>query len=521
MTAPARLGGGLLGCALAFGQAIPVTVPEARVALVIGNAAYPGAALANPLNDAKAMSRFLKQAGFEVIEQLDATRETMSSALASATARMAGRQATAVFYYAGHGLQVDWRNYLIPVEARPGSTEEARATTMDLGTVVEAFRRAGTRRNILILDACRNNPFRRASTASGLAQMDAPSGTLLAYATAPGHVADDGNDGNGLYTGQLLSEIARPGARIEDVLKRVRLGVRRKSSGLQVPWESTSLEDDFYFLPPKEGSPITEADRDRRLDQEFAEWTLAEQAHSPESLIGFLSRHPSGPFSELAQFKLDQLQKVAVQPQARPGAVPVLASGINRYKVGDILEYQETWKAPSHFRGRVIYEVIKASDDRVELQVSFLRPDGRVKVVKHQVWDQLGNLLGDNKGSLRSMPWVQVPADLSLGKRWFSEFWLIPEEGSALRKMRISWDLRVTGQEPVEGPKGKVLAFKVEGSSRTSVHSPGGTTYWVDPSTFIKLKETTWRKDSSGQPSIDLHRELLSYRPAGGGTPAH
>jgi len=489
------------------------------VALVIGNAAYPGAPLSNPLNDAKAMSRFLRGAGFEVVEQLDATREAMQSAVAAAASRMDGRQATAVFYYAGHGIQVDWRNYLIPVDARPTSAAEARATTLDLGVVVEAFRKAGTRRNLLLLDACRDNPFRQAATATGLAQMDAPSGTLLAYATAPGHVADDGSLGNGLYTSHLLQEIARPGAKIEDVLKRVRLGVRRQSAGRQVPWESTSLEDDFFFLPPQAGSPPTEAEQENRLDHEFTAWVEASKTHTPEALLGFLGRHPSGPFSELAQFKLDQLQKVSVLPQVRPGAAVVLPSGTNRFRVGDILEYQETWKAPNRFRGRVIYEVLKASDERVDLQVAFLRPDGQVKVIKQQSWDQLGNLLSDNTGARRTLPWVQVPADLSLGKRWISEFWLEPEEGSKLRRMRISWDLRVVGQEQVEGPKGKVLAFKVEGTSKTSVHSPGGTTYWVDPATFIKLRETTWRKDSSGKPSIDVHRELLSYRRSGDARP--
>lgn len=515
MIVPACLWPGLVAGASLLAQTAPAPAPlDARIALVIGNAAYPGAALANPLNDARAMTRFLKGAGFDVVEQLDATREAMQAALATATSRMTGRQATAVFYYAGHGIQVDWRNYLIPVDARPTSAAEARATTLDLGTVVEAFRKAGTRRNILVLDACRDNPFHQAATASGLAQMDAPAGTLLAYATAPGHVADDGSRANGLYTGHLLEELGRPGTRIEDILKRVRLGVRRDSSGRQVPWESTSLEDDFYFLPVK-GTILTDAERDARLDQQVAQWGHVEQTNSPDSLLTFLANHPSGPFSELAQFRLDQLQKVAIQPQARPGSVPVLASGTNRFRAGDILEYQETWKAPNHFRGRVTYEVLKASDERVDLRVSFLRPDGQVKVIKQQTWDQLGNLLSDNKGARRSLPWVQVPADLSLGKRWISEFWLVPEKSSKLRRMRISWDLRVVGQDLVEGPGGKVLAFKVEGASKTSLHSPGGTTYWVDPATFIKLRETTWRKDASGQPSIDVHRELLSYRRAG------
>ena len=502
---------------MALGQALPAPAQEGRVALVIGNGAYPGAALANPLNDAKAMSRFLKQAGFEVIEQLDATRETMTAALATATARMAGRQATAIFYYAGHGLQIDWRNYLIPVDARPTSAAEARATTLDLGTVLEAFRKAGTKRNLVLLDACRDNPFRQAATATGLAQMDAPPGTLLAYATAPGHVADDGSLGNGLYTGHLLAEAARPGTKIEDVFKRVRLSVRRQSAGLQVPWESTSLEDDFFFFPPQTGIPISEAEQDLHLEQEYTEWRHAEMSHNQEALLGFLARHPSGSFSELAQFKLDQLEKPSVLPQVRPGSSPVLPSGTNRFRVGDVLEYQETWKAPNRFRGRVIYEVLRASNDQVDLQVSFLRPDGQVKVIKHQTWDQLGNQLTYPDGSRRTMPWVQVPADIALGKRWISEFWLLPEEGTSHRRMRISWDLRVVGQEVLDGPKGKVRAFKVEGVSRTNVHSPGGTTYWVDPATFIKLRETTWRKDSSGSPSIDLHRDLLSYRRGGNG----
>lgn len=240
-------------------------------------------------------------------------------------------------------------------------------------------------------------------------------------------------------------------------------------------------------------------------------------SHNQEALLGFLARHPSGSFSELAQFKLDQLEKPSVLPQVRPGSSPVLPSGTNRFRVGDVLEYQETWKAPNRFRGRVIYEVLRASNDQVDLQVSFLRPDGQVKVIKHQTWDQLGNQLTYPDGSRRTMPWVQVPADIALGKRWISEFWLLPEEGTSHRRMRISWDLRVVGQEVLDGPKGKVRAFKVEGVSRTNVHSPGGTTYWVDPATFIKLRETTWRKDSSGSPSIDLHRDLLSYRRGGNG----
>ena len=507
-----------LGC-LAIPRPGPAPGVENRVALVVGNAAYPQAPLENPGNDARAMGRLLKSVGFEVIERFDADRRGLEAAVGEAAARMAGRQATAVFYYAGHGVQVDWRNYLVPVDARPASAEEVRTSSLDLGSVLEAFARAGTRRNIVLLDACRNNPFRGAVSGAGLAQMDAPPGTLLAYATAPGHVADDGSRGNGLYTGHLLQEIARPGTKLEDALKRVRLRVRTESGGQQVPWESTSLEDDFCFLPPPAGPAATEAERDQRLDEASAEWAQAAKASTPGALLAFLARHPSGPFSELAQFRLDQLQKVTVRPQPRPGTAPLLPSGTNRFRAGDVLEYQETWEAPNQYRGRVIYEVLRTTDEQVDLQVSFLRPDGRVKVIKRQVWDQLGNQLTYQDGSRRSLPWVQIPADLSLGKRWISEFWLSPEEGSGLRRMRISWDLRVVAQELVEGPRGKVPAFKVEGVSTSSLHAPGGTTYWVDPSTFIKLRETTWRKDAAGHPSIQVHRELLSHRRGGAATP--
>ena len=514
MKLTSRLGIAVLATTLpvAPGNVAP-SPTEARVALVIGNAAYPEFPLVNPVHDAQAMGRTLKAAGFEVFERLDATKESMAAGLAEAVSRMSGRQATAVFYYAGHGIQIDWRNFLIPVNARPRNASEAQTMTLDLGQVIEAFRKAGTRRNILVLDACRNNPFRALTEAKGLAQMDAPPGTLLAYATAPGHVADDGVKGNGLYTGNLLEELGRD-AKIEDVFKRVRLKVRQQSAGRQIPWESTSLEDDFFLRAPGAKPAATEVERDQRLEREHAEWEEALKLSTPEALIGYLTQHPSGPFSELAQFRLDQVQKVQVLPQVKPGSPTVLSSGINRFRVGDVLEYRETWNAPMHMDGRVVYEVQRAGDDQVEVKVSYLGRDGRVKTTKTQLWDQLGNLLSYNDGTRRSLPWVQVPADLSLGKHWVSEFWVLPEAGSTHQRMRISWNLKVTGREQMQHGGRDLLTFRVEGTSTSSLKSPGGTVYWVDPGTFIKLQESTWRENAAGLRVVDYHRELLAYRPA-------
>jgi uncharacterized caspase-like protein len=190
-----------------------------RLALVIGNATYPGdAALANPGNDARAMAQTLGQMGFDVLTVKDGTRAQMLAAIAEAQKRLQGRSGVAMLYYAGHGVQLDWRNYLVPVDARFTGPQDVSAQAVDVALAMDAFRTAGTRMNIVVLDACRDSPF-KAGSAKGLAPFDAPSGTFLAYATAPGNVADDGNTGNGLYTKYLLQELQKPQAKSEDVFK--------------------------------------------------------------------------------------------------------------------------------------------------------------------------------------------------------------------------------------------------------------------------------------------------------------
>lgn len=224
---------------------------DIRVALIIGNSAYPGnMALVNPSNDAQAMADVLKRLGFSVVELRDGNKVQMSAAIAKASDALKGKQGVGMLYYAGHGLQLDWRNYMVPVDANLKSATDVPQQTIDLSSVIDIFKAAGNRMNIVVLDACRDNPFGgTTSSAKGLAQLDAPPSTFLAYATAPGNVAEDGTEktGNGLYTQFLLQELKRPTAKIEDVFKRVRLNVRKQSQGRQIPWESTSLEDDFFF----------------------------------------------------------------------------------------------------------------------------------------------------------------------------------------------------------------------------------------------------------------------------------
>ena len=223
---------------------------DVRVALVIGNSRYVNTpSLSNALNDAKAVAAALRSLGFKVEMVEDGSKQRMDAALAGIQQLLRKRQGLAMLYYAGHGVQVNWRNYMLPVEIRLTTPAELPGQSLDVAAVIEVFRAAETRMNIVVLDACRDNPFGTAGSGKGLAPMDAPPGTLLAYATQPGNVADDGDElaGNGPYAQFLTLELRRPFARVEDVFKRVRYQVRKTTRGRQIPWESTSLEEDFVF----------------------------------------------------------------------------------------------------------------------------------------------------------------------------------------------------------------------------------------------------------------------------------
>lgn len=227
-------------------------VAEQRLALVIGNAAYPTEPLQNPANDARDLAQVLSKLGFEVIHRENLSQNDMKKSIRTFGKKLQGG-GVGLFYYAGHGVQVDGKNYLIPVNAAVNSEREVEYESVDVGFVLAQMEAARNPLNIVILDACRNNPFSRSfrSSTRGLASIDAPAGTLIAYATAPGSVASDGNAGNGLYTQELLANMRQPELKIEEVFKRVRIGVQQKTAGKQVPWESSSLTGDFYFITEK------------------------------------------------------------------------------------------------------------------------------------------------------------------------------------------------------------------------------------------------------------------------------
>lgn len=243
-------------------------VDETRFALVIGNADYSSAPLNNPANDAELMAQSLRRVGFQVDMRANLGRSEMKRAINS-FGRSLKRGGTGLFYYAGHAMQIKGQNYLLPTNENIQSEKDVSYDGIDVNLILNEMLHAKTRVNIVILDACRNNPFTRSTRSAerGLAYMSAPAGTFIAYATSPGSVASDGAGGNSIYSEKLAEYVQIPGLKIEDVFKDIRVAVNDKTAGHQTPWESTSLMGDFYFCPehldirPEKPSPVHLAEK--------------------------------------------------------------------------------------------------------------------------------------------------------------------------------------------------------------------------------------------------------------------
>ncbi len=238
---------------LSISTSLPASsLSEKRIALVIGNSSYVVRPLLNPRNDADDMSRALKNAGFEVIDIRDASLAQMRNAVRQFGDRLLTRDVGLV-YYSGHGMEVRGRNYFIPINADIKRSDEIADQSLDVNLILEKMETAKKGVNILIVDACRDDPFGRSfrSSSKGLATMDAPQGTIIAFATSPGKVAADGDGRNSPYTKNLIKAMQVPNLPIEQVFKQVRRAVQQETKNQQTPWENTSLSGDFYFSVKK------------------------------------------------------------------------------------------------------------------------------------------------------------------------------------------------------------------------------------------------------------------------------
>lgn len=509
--------------------AAAVATASQRVALVIGNGAYRDAPLNNPPNDARAMAQALKESGFAVTLQVDTDIQGMLTSI-----RRFGDQlrkgGVGVFYYAGHGMQIKGRNYLIPVNSVIQREDEVAYQAVDAQAVLDKMEAAGNGTNIMILDACRNNPFARSfrSSQQGLAQMDAPVGTLVAFATAPGSVASDGRGSNGLYTHHLLSAMREPGAKVEDVFKRVRSAVRRESKDKQVPWEATSLEGDFYFTAPSDTAPSANAALEESM------WALVRASGDALDLKTFVARFPNSVHAAEALARLKQNPPaptaIAAPPPTAPTAPPTqpsppaqpasLAVGANPFgfSVGDRWSYQQIDK----YKGEVI--------SNWNRRISRILPNGDL-LSGSTVMSPNGNLrqLTNNRFPSRVYSEVEVlfPKKMETGHQ---------EDFSYQERSRRSdgkefeqvfkGTLKVKGQERIKVPAGEFTAFRVERVATVTGTQTNGNdswqahqeiVYWYVPSLhyYVALDET-WR---SGKDAPTLKRnELTSYEIAGAQT---
>ena len=299
-----------------------------RVALVVGNGGYDPrniTRLDNPVNDARLMEATLKSVGFEVVLATDAGQDEMKGAIKAFGRRLreAGRDAVGLFYYAGHGVEAGGNNYLIPLGAEVESATNLPIDTVPAQWVLSQMEDAGNRLNLVILDACRNNPYagRVRGAGRGLARMDAPSGSLIAYSAAPGKEADDGEGENSPYTLALAGALVEPGLKVEDVFKRVRARVEEETgrkARKQTPWEHSSLKGDFYFVPPEvDDDDSGKVDDDDPVPDEAKNaWDAAKRENTIAAYRAVVA-HFSGFYATLAQAKVKELEAAVLAEERR------------------------------------------------------------------------------------------------------------------------------------------------------------------------------------------------------------
>lgn len=263
----AAAGAATLASAWPLRRVLAAVPAEKRVALVIGNSTYKSAPLKNPVRDAVAVADSLRQLDYDVALRQNTTLVEMIESLREFAVK-APKSAVRLLFYAGHGIQARGRNYLLPVDQEPQSEDEIAAKAADVGEFIDRLSQIKTGLNIVVLDACRVNPFAggvivgpdgrrlkfRGVTPTGLAPLDAPVGTLVAFSTAPNGVALDGPTGeHSIYAKHLLANMGTPGLPIEQLFKRVRIGVAEETQRVQVPWESSSLTTEFCFRRGADG----------------------------------------------------------------------------------------------------------------------------------------------------------------------------------------------------------------------------------------------------------------------------
>lgn len=322
----------------------PLAAADARprVALVIGNAAYKSGALANPVNDARAIAAKLRGFGFTILFYENLGVRDIGRVYREFRNRIVPGGVALVFY-AGHGVQFKGQNYFPAVDSSIAMEEDVPLQSLNLNTLLDNMEEAKAGISLVFLDACRDNPFARRfrSASRGLAKVEAASGTLIHYATRPGSVAEDGSGDNGTYTEALLAQIGEPGVTVEQVLKRTTNRVVAKTNGKQEPWIEGSLRGEFFFVGAA-GAMLADAPAARPVSDSDAEaWQAAKTANTAASYQAYLDAYPKGQFAVAAGIKRDALKQTA--PAAPKAAENTETAFWNEVRAGGGREYYDAY----------------------------------------------------------------------------------------------------------------------------------------------------------------------------------
>jgi uncharacterized caspase-like protein len=404
---------------------------DKRLALVVGNSAYLSIArLDAPQHDAQLIADTLRGAGFTLVggqAQINLDKAGLDAAVQDFGNQVAGAD-VALFYYAGHGVRIRDSNYLVPVGANPTSEADANFQLVDLAPVLRQMEGAGTRLNLVVLDACHSNPLGRGlrSTGGGLAPMRAPERTLVAYAAQPGNIAQDGSDGHSPYSKALAETIRRAGLDVLQTFNEAGLAVMRATGGQQQPWLSSSpVDGSFHFVEPAAAAPGHAASA--ATDDAAQAWSATRDTTSPAVLEAFIQHYGSSFYASLARARRDDL-RAAGAPSARPPAsasAKVAAPGLpqravlydedpsvpkGQQYVGSVYWRTETIKTAGGPDDVAVHADIEIAARRLKMTMSFKRNTDPALPASHTV-DIAFQLPPDFGGGISNVPGILMKSN--------------------------------------------------------------------------------------------------------------
>ena len=383
----------------------------------MGNSTYKSAPLRNPTNDAKDMAAKLKGMGFTVIERSNLTVKQIGSTLREFRSKLTPGSVALVFY-AGHGLQIKGENYLPAVDADISSEEDVPTQSLAMRQIMDVLGDAKTRLNLVFLDACRNNPYARSfrSASDGLNRVNAPSGTLISFATRPGSVAADGTGRNGLYTGALLEQMNNPNQPIEQILKKVVSQVKAGSNSQQEPWMEGSIEGEFCF--GECGKQLAQSG----VSDDRVFWESVKDSRDVNEIKAYLEQFPSGIFAGIARARVTAMDKAEPQvAMARPpqAPAPTPATAPTAVKAGSVFKDCEDCPemvvipAGTFMMGYKVdpFAATPPSADEQPQHAVSIRSFamGKLEVTQEQWYALMGNLPSSFKG--RTLPVERISWD--------------------------------------------------------------------------------------------------------------